>query len=170
MGFYSWITSDTGRSIPNIYSERETFPVYLLCPDGSAICEPAYAGYGQLGGRYAYELAAEWNREHLTTEMLEVPERECYAADEEGERCYLDELERYASKCRRLLDYRGGTPHEEMAARYGESYLYEIGVDIACSDRRNASLPYPIKIVEDPSIGYADAAPSAGCPDQGFFY
>lgn len=61
MGFFSWITSDTGRSISNRYSIRGTFPVYLLCPDGTSLKETDYEGYGCFGGRDAYALVARWN-------------------------------------------------------------------------------------------------------------
>lgn len=61
MGFFSWITSDTKRSISNRYSNRDTFTVYLLCPDGSKIKEDDYEGYGEFGGNDAYALLARWN-------------------------------------------------------------------------------------------------------------
>lgn len=71
MGFFSWVTSDTKKSISNIYSGRGTFPVYVLCPDGTRIREDAYEGYGKFGGKDIYALVALWN----------APEK-CY--DEEG--------------------------------------------------------------------------------------
>ena len=61
MGYFSWITSDTKRSICNRASDRETFDVYFLCPDGSKIKEEDYAGYGEFGGKDAYALLARWN-------------------------------------------------------------------------------------------------------------
>lgn len=62
MGFFSWKTSDTGRSISNKYSNRGALPVYLYCPDGTKIYEPDYEGYGRFGGQDAYALLARWNR------------------------------------------------------------------------------------------------------------
>ena len=61
MGFFSWITSDTNRSISNRYSKLGTFPVYLLCPNGERIMEDDYEGYGVFGGNDAYALLARWN-------------------------------------------------------------------------------------------------------------
>lgn len=61
MGFFSWITSDTKRSVANIYSTREVFPVYVLCPDGSTLYEESYEGYGVFQGKDIYALLAEWN-------------------------------------------------------------------------------------------------------------
>lgn len=61
MGCFSWITSDTNKSISSYDSCRGSFPVYLLCPDGTKIKEENYEGYGIFGGRDAYALVAIWN-------------------------------------------------------------------------------------------------------------
>lgn len=74
MGFFSWITGDTKKSIRNRYSEEGALPVYLYCPDGTKIYEPDYDGYGEFGGHDAYALLAKWN----------LPEKCC--GDEEQDR------------------------------------------------------------------------------------
>lgn len=64
MGFFSWKCSDTERSISNRYSERGTFPVYVLIPEefgGGYIKEENYEGYGIFGNRDIYALVAYWN-------------------------------------------------------------------------------------------------------------
>lgn len=61
MGFFSWKTSDTHKSITNTYSRNGALPVYLYCPDGTKIYEPNYEGYGIFGGQDAYALLARWN-------------------------------------------------------------------------------------------------------------
>lgn len=64
MGFFSWKTSDTNKSISNVYSDRGALPVYLLIPEefgGGSIYEENYDGYGRFGGRDAYALLANWN-------------------------------------------------------------------------------------------------------------
>lgn len=54
MGYFSWKTADTDKSIGNINSERphaDTGPIYLLRPHGQPpIEEPEYEGYGVFGG------------------------------------------------------------------------------------------------------------------------
>lgn len=120
MGFFSWKTSDTKRSISNKYSERGTFPVCVLCPDGEKLYENNYDGYGDFDGHDIYALVAKWN----------VPEL-----------CNGDE------------------DHDR-----------DIGIDIACTDVQNASLKYPIKIVEDSSLNYDDVGPATSCKYQGYFY
>lgn len=131
MGFFSWKTSDTNKSISNIYSNRGAFPVYVLIPKefqseyGKYIEEKCYDGYGVFGNEDIYSLVAKWN----------VPER-----------CYKDG---------KLLD------NEELRS---------IGIEIACYDKDNANLKYPIKIVENKDLEYEKVKPSKNAIDQGFFY
>ena len=61
MGFFSWKTQDTNRSIANHYSTRSTFPVYMIDDKGNVYYEPDYEGYGRFGGKDYYELLAEMN-------------------------------------------------------------------------------------------------------------
>lgn len=62
MGFFSWHTQDTGRSISNKYSDRPTFTVYMVNPiNGEHWKEDNYEGYGVFGGKDYYELLAEIN-------------------------------------------------------------------------------------------------------------
>lgn len=61
MGFFSWKTHDTNESIPNIYSQEETFTVYMIDNAGNVWKESNYEGYGIIGGKDYYELVAEMN-------------------------------------------------------------------------------------------------------------
>jgi hypothetical protein len=61
MGFFSWRTSDTGRSIPSHYSERKPFTVHVITEDGQVFTEDNYEGYGVFGGKDIFVLAAELN-------------------------------------------------------------------------------------------------------------
>ena len=61
MGFFSWHTCDTDRSIANNASDRETFEVHMITPDGRVFTERDYDGYGEFGGKDFYELLAELN-------------------------------------------------------------------------------------------------------------
>lgn len=42
------------------------FETYVLCPDGTAMHEYNYDGYGNFAGRDIYNLVADWNREFLS--------------------------------------------------------------------------------------------------------
>jgi hypothetical protein len=61
MGFFSWITQDTDRSITNIHSGEGTFPVFMQDNKGGIWTEINYDGYGIFGGKDFYELVAEMN-------------------------------------------------------------------------------------------------------------
>jgi hypothetical protein len=61
MGFFSWITQDTDRSINNHYTGRSTFDVYMTDNKGNKWHENNYEGYGVFGGKDYYELLAEMN-------------------------------------------------------------------------------------------------------------
>lgn len=62
MGFFSWITQDTGRSISNSFSKRGTFTVFMVNPvTKESYQENNYEGYGVFGGKDYFELLAEIN-------------------------------------------------------------------------------------------------------------
>lgn len=61
MGFFSWKTQDTNKSIPSTYSSKKARPVYLCDNRGNHWYEANYEGYGRFGGKGFYELLAEMN-------------------------------------------------------------------------------------------------------------
>jgi hypothetical protein len=61
MGFFSWNTQDTDRSIANRWSEYSTFKVDMMDDKGNVWTEKQYDGYGVFGGKDYYELLAEMN-------------------------------------------------------------------------------------------------------------
>ena len=61
MGFFSWNTLDSNKSIANRYSDRDIFTVYMRDNKGNVWVEDEYDGYGVFGGKDYYELLAEMN-------------------------------------------------------------------------------------------------------------
>lgn len=61
MGYFSWNTQDTNRSIPALDSARPTFSVTMTDNKGNRWIEDSYQGYGDFGGKDYYELLAEMN-------------------------------------------------------------------------------------------------------------
>lgn len=62
MGFFSWKTNDTNKSIGNIYGDLAMVrTVYMKDNQGGVWKEDAYEGYGVFGGKDFYELVAEMN-------------------------------------------------------------------------------------------------------------
>lgn len=72
MGFFSFITQDTNNSIPNYYSKRSVFTVYMLDNKGNFWKETCYEGYGIFGGKDYYELLAEMNGKTTRDEGIEI--------------------------------------------------------------------------------------------------
>ncbi len=71
MGFFSWITQDSGKSIPSRFSKQKTFAVTMRSPTVDYL-EDNYEGYGIFGGKDYYELLAEMNPQ-LTLELTNNP-------------------------------------------------------------------------------------------------
>ena len=61
MGYFSWITQDTDRSIGSSGSSLGTFSVTMTDNNGNRWHEDNYEGYGVFGGKDFYELLAEMN-------------------------------------------------------------------------------------------------------------
>lgn len=78
MGFFSFYTQDTDRSISNTYSDRGSFTVYMKDrQDPPTIYrEDNYEGYGDFGKKDIFELIAEMNG---------------FSTRDEGHKLYYDE-------------------------------------------------------------------------------
>lgn len=61
MGYYSWRTQDTNKSIANRHSRLRTAKVHMIDNKGNTWTETDYDGYGNFGGKGFYELLAEMN-------------------------------------------------------------------------------------------------------------
>ena len=61
MGFFSWKTQDTDKSIANTHSNKKTFKVIMTDNKGKQWVEENYEGYGEFGGKDYYELLDEMN-------------------------------------------------------------------------------------------------------------
>ena len=81
MGFFSWRTQDTDRSIPSTYSNRDTFRVYMVNPvTGDIYAEDNYEGYGVFGGKDFYELVAELNGGGDRNDGIGISMRDSYVS------------------------------------------------------------------------------------------
>lgn len=176
MGQFSWLDCCNKRPIVDNLAKTS----YLLIPKefrdefGPVINEPCYAGYGRFGGLHgydAYALVALWNRDHIGKENIRVPQEKQYApADKFGD-YYKRAVERYKNDCKRIEDFAVKKLSDgEMRKKWGDDYLREIGIDIACYDEENAALEYPLKITYNPNAVYEACPPSLGDPNQGWNY
>lgn len=72
MGFFSWKTMDTNRSISNQFSDHSTFPVVMIDNKGNKWLENDYEGYGVFGGKDYYELLAQMNGKTTREEGIDL--------------------------------------------------------------------------------------------------
>lgn len=72
MGFFSWVTQDTKKSIANSFSDKETFEVTMSDNKGGKWTQRNYNGYGIFGGKDFYELLAEMNGKETREEGIEL--------------------------------------------------------------------------------------------------
>ena len=61
MGFFSFKTTDTQKSVSNAHSDRGALAVYLIDNKGKKFYEPSYRGNGIFGGVDIFILIAEMN-------------------------------------------------------------------------------------------------------------
>lgn len=180
MGLFSWVTSDTEKSIPSaLYTDR-LMTVFLLTPDGKAYREDEYLGYGEFGGVDVYELCASMNAKHLGMESW----LEQVSSDDRRELGIFLELGSvYEDASGKLwapfsrnypfMDRFGITP---TAGNYAEpvapgmktpNEYIKSGEWTERSMKSIGVIENPIKIVEDGSLSYNDVGASALCPNQG---
>lgn len=169
MGQFSWLDCVTGEQI----IDNKVRDVYVLVPKefhdkyGERIKETCYDGYGNFGGFDIYDLVAEWNREKLTHRMLTECLTTLWVA--EDIKWYISGLKEQMHKAQKLLDYKEGVlTEDEMAEKYGKYWKRELGIDIACYDKQNKSLPFPIKITHNANAIYENCSPSLSDPNQGW--
>ncbi len=61
MGFFSWKTSDTNKTVWNRHTRKGPTPCKMLLPGGREYIERAYDGYGDFGGVDFYAALDEIN-------------------------------------------------------------------------------------------------------------
>ena len=61
MGFFSFITMDTNKSVSNVYSSLGSLKVSMVDDKGNVWEEDNYEGYGMFNGKDYFELLAEMN-------------------------------------------------------------------------------------------------------------
>ena len=169
MGFFSWRTSDTNRSIANQYSGRETFVVHMITEDGRVFTEEDYEGYGVFGGKDIYELIAEINDLCLDGD---TDQKRVAAIDllhktiiTNGERSYTNGVD--FTNWEQPIEAEGGKTANSLVSS-GWKKVHPNGYgkfEIAANN--GIKLP---KLVEEIPTDFNDVSYPTNCPDQGFFY
>ncbi len=191
MGFFSWLTADSGESIANIHSRHPNAgrTVHLLQPGGRApIAQPGYEGYGVFGGVDAFEWLARTNLQHagvgsaFTADEL----RQLGVAIDCG-RLYEDKrgilwqcrlhraslLEHLAAVGERLADVRYFANYDEpitIDSRSTPNHYLESGQWRVRALRDLIPDVRLLKFSFDEHAQYDALSPSPECPAQGYFF
>lgn len=165
MGQFSWLDCNDNSQILNDVNED----VFVLVPKefgGEKIAETYYDGYGHFGSRDIYSLVAEWNREYLSTHPeFEIP----YHGKVKNMFWYPYYSDLSLSPDEVVQRVRSNVRFSDTMSRYNFDFKYRyIGIDIACYDKQNAALPYPIKITHNWFCSYEQCPYSKTDPLQGW--
>lgn len=174
MGFFSWFTSDTERSIANKYSARETFPVHMVTEDKQIFTENDYDGYGVFGGKDMYVLIAEMNgykgKDDEETRQLAF-DKIWVRGIKKGDKkyCYGEDFVRYDLP----IESEGGVCANDLLTQHGWSSFGDSG---EFHDWAEQGIKVPKLVERLPNTNadwkqWWDSLPyPESCPDQGFFY
>lgn len=178
VGYFSWLTGDTKESIPVAgYEYDEPRPVFMLRPFGmSSYREDSYDGYGNFGGKDAYELLAEMNlNPDIAAKMSESDLRSAgvalgvgnYYEDSETGRKYAFFHEPFPGTDVEWIRKNYSEPLQQFEMKSANDLIDE--GRLIRRDYREA-MKFPLKFSFDPNAEYEKIGESVSCPDQGFMY
>ena len=154
MGCFSWMYSDTDNQYPLLIGN----PGYIVCPDGNFIFEASYGGYGIFNNYDIYDLVVDWNRPYIRT-ILKAKTRSFLNWPDQLISAILISDEKAQQIINQIYPQDSSMRNE---------WKRNLGIDIACEDEDNASLPNPIKIVQSPyCCEYSALPPSKSDEGQG---
>ena len=146
MGIYSFVTSDTKKSIPvdasNPNNPHEPFAVHMISPDGTVWKEDKYEGYGKFGGKDIHALIAELN---WPGECLDPNAVGLESANESNRKVFFGKP---------FYTHEAPNVHCQMCFGYYEE---------------NLGLKTP-RLTENPPTSYSLLPPTICCWHQGCFY
>lgn len=174
MGFFSWFTSDTKKSIANSWSTRSTFPVHMVTEDGQIFTENNYEGYGVFGGKDLYVLSAEMNGQFGETEdetrnlfFDKIWVRGITNGDKTY--CYKEHFGRYDDP----LESEGGLTPNQLTSEHGWTSFGESG-EFGDWAKQGLRMPKLVERLPNTNANWNEWWESLpypeSCPDQGFFY
>lgn len=173
MGFFSWKTSDTKRSICNNSSTRKPFTVHMITKDGQIFTEHDYEGYGEFGGKDIYVLAAEMNGHKGATDeetrsnfFDKIWKR---GIEKDGKRYYYREDFNVYSD---LLESEGNLSPNDLVSEHGWKHF---GSDNDLADFAAEGFDMPKLVEKLPSTEkwakeWLQLPYPESCKDQGYFY
>jgi hypothetical protein len=173
MGFFSWFTSDTEKSIANKYSNRETFPVYMITEDGQVFYEEDYDGYGVFGEKDIFVLAAEMNgykgNDDEETRTLFF-DKIWVKGIKKGDKKYI--YSQHFNRYDEPLESEGGICPNDLVSKHGWDSFGDGGEFHEWAEQgfKMPKLVEKLPSKERWKLEWDSLPYPEGCKDQGFFY
>ena len=179
MGFFSWNTSDTDRSISNSFTDKGTFTVHMITEDGRVFTEDEYQGYGEFGGKDIYTLISEMNGLQGNTE--DETRSLCFSKiwkrgiEKDGKKYYHgDDFENYETP----LKSEGNLTPNALTQYYGWTSFGDSGDFTEWADNgikvpklvENLNTSVPIGNNEEWKRYFNSLPYPESCKFQGYFY
>lgn len=171
MGFFSYKTCDTQKSIANNWSTRNTFTVHLITEDGQVFTEKDYEGYGDFGGKDIFSLTSQLNgfvgsedeaREHF---FKNITKRGFISADGK-EYLYGKDFANYESQ---IPELEGKTPNQLIEGGCEKVELFDFA-DLAAAGYKVPKIVENLPNKKDWARVWSVLPHLEGCELQGFFY
>lgn len=168
MGYFTW--TDARRN-PKIlkngnYTQSDIIRydgyAKIVCPDDTEIIEKCYEGYGIFDGHDIYELVVDWNKQHLENifnRMLK-DDPNCWGSNLKNLAVFYQngDTVNIETEIKRLINSGEQMPFFE------KEWKRTIGIAIACEEKNNRQLPFPIKITATKwKKTYDELVPSCIC-------
>ncbi len=165
MGIFTWTDAavqNPKRNKSGFYRRKDILEYgkfgKIVCPDNTEIPEEHYGGYGMFGSKDAYEVVAEWNREELPEIFRKIVSENAFGSG----LAEIASLFASGASDNEVSDFIKASVE---AGKYPEYLITDwkrnLGIAIACDDRRNSSLRFPLKITtKREKVQYNDLYPS----------
>lgn len=168
MGFFTWTDARreprTNKRGDFITADKIGYDCFakIVCPDNTEISEPYYEGYGIFDGKDVYDLVVDWNKTHLSEifDKMLADDPKCWGYHLRNLAvCYQnDDMQGIDNELQSIINSGEEGPH------FKNEWKRAIGIAIACSEKNNQRLPFPIKITRmKRKRAYADLYPSYNC-------
>jgi hypothetical protein len=171
MGFFSYNTCDTQKSIANNYSTRNTFTVHLITEDGQVFTEKDYSGYGDFADKDIFSLTSQLNgfvgtedeaREHFFKNIT----KRGFISPDGKEYLYGKDFANYESS---IPELGGKTPNQLIEGGCEKVELFDFA-DLATAGYKVPKIVENLPNKKDWVDVFATLPHLEGCELQGFFY
>jgi hypothetical protein len=163
MGFFSYMTADTHRSIPSFHSGRPALKVFMRMPDGQVYEEPHYEGYGVFGGMDYYLAVALCN--NISIKDLRKYNEEAVTLKEKYPEAWVCRVNEDAEGLRTAAIFLSSLVEKDTYD--AAAVLKEFGL----FPKMPEGGPLFPQLTEDRNAEVSDfRTPPESCPYQGFFY